>query len=140
MAKNRKKEKASAEGLTEMQKKPESKSKAAPAVQTASKKPKTEAERKKNKLDGIIKTVFPAILGVIGGFACFYYLGLGTALPYNLQWHFFVLNFVLVTMIAQRALYPFLGIDVASFKGKDWFYVEFIALDLWLVSWTILSN
>jgi len=31
-------------------------------------------------------------------------------------------------------------IDAAGFHTKDWFYVEFMVIDLWLVTWTILLN
>jgi hypothetical protein len=33
-----------------------------------------------------------------------------------------------------------MGINAAEFKSKDWFYVEFLAVDLWLVTWTLLLN
>ena len=42
--------------------------------------------------------------------------------------------------MVQRAIYPLMGIDAARFKTKDWLYVGFIAVDLWLVTWTILLN
>jgi len=33
-----------------------------------------------------------------------------------------------------------IGIDVKEFGNKDWFYVEFITIDFWLVVWTLLLN
>jgi hypothetical protein len=44
------------------------------------------------------------------------------------------------TYFVQKMTYPLLGIDAADFKGKDWFYVEFMVIDLWLVTWTLLLN
>ncbi len=99
-------------------------------------KPKSAAERRKDRIDGIIKTVFPSFLGVLAGFACFY----GASAISQLPWHFVMLVLILVTYIIQKFAYPFLKINVADFQGKDWFYVEFMAIDLWLVTWTLLLN
>lgn len=99
-------------------------------------KPKSADEKRKDRIDGIIKTVFPSFLGALAGFACFYSASAISQLP----WHFVLLVVILVTYIIQKFAYPFLKIDVAGFQGKDWFYVEFMAIDLWLVTWTLLLN
>ena len=99
-------------------------------------KPKTAAERRKSKIDAIKKTVYPAVLGVAGGFVCFY----GADVINQLPWHFVTIMFIGLTLFIQKATYPFMDIDVNEFRGKDWFYVEFMAVDLWLVSWTFLLN
>ena len=99
-------------------------------------RPKTPAERRKIQIDGIKKTVYPSILGAAAGFACFYSPSLINQLP----WHFVLLMVIGATYFVQKVTYPILGIDAADFKGKDWFYVEFVAIDLWLVSWTMLLN
>lgn len=99
-------------------------------------KPMSPAERRKNRIDGIIKTVYPAVLGTIAGFVC-YHTGESLA-PY--PWHFVMMSLILVTFIIQKYTYSFMDIDAASFKAKDWFYVEFMVIDLWLVSWTLLLN
>jgi len=99
-------------------------------------KPKSAAERRKDRIDGIIKTVYPYILGTAAGFACYY---AGEAItPY--PWHFVMLSLILVTYLIQKYTYTFLNIDVASFKTKDWFYVEFMVIFPWLVTWTLLLN
>lgn len=99
-------------------------------------RPKTALERRQEQIDGIKKTVYPAILGVIAGLACYQAGPLINQLP----WHFVLIVIVAATYIVQRVSYSFLGIDANSFQGKDWFYVEFMAVDLWLVTWTILLN
>jgi hypothetical protein len=99
-------------------------------------RPKTDAERRKSQIDGIKKTVYPAILGAAAGFACFYTPSTISQLP----WHFVLLMVIGATYFVQKITYSFLGIDAAEFKGKDWFYVEFMAIDLWLVTWTLLLN
>jgi hypothetical protein len=99
-------------------------------------KPKSAAERRKDRIDGIIKTVYPSILGTVAGFAC-YYTGEAIA-PY--PWHFVMLSVILVTYFIQKYTYTSLNIDAASFKTKDWFYVEFMVVDFWLVTWTLLLN
>ncbi len=99
-------------------------------------KPKSAAERRKDRIDGIKKTVYPAALGVLAGFACYYGADAISLLP----WHFVIIVVILVTYIIQKFTYSFMKIDAAGFKTKDWFYVEFMAVDLWLVTWTILLN
>jgi hypothetical protein len=76
------------------------------------------------------------VLGVAGGFVCFY----GADVINQLPWHFVTIMFIGLTLFIQKATYPFMDIDVNEFRGKDWFYVEFMAVDLWLVSWTFLLN
>ena len=99
-------------------------------------KPMSAAERRKNRIDGIIKTVYPSVLGAIGGFVCYH---AGDALaPY--PWHFVMLSLILVTFLIQKNTYSFMNIDANSFKTKDWLYVEFMAVDLWIVTWTLLLN
>ena len=98
--------------------------------------PKSAAERRRDRIDGITKTVYPSILGTAAGFAC-YFAGEAIA-PY--PWHFVMLSVILLTYIIQKYTYTFLNIDAASFKTKDWFYVEFMVVDFWLVTWTLLLN
>jgi len=98
--------------------------------------PKSAAERRKDRIDGIVKTVYPSILGTMAGFAC-YYSGESIA-PY--PWHFVMMSVILLTYVIQMYTYRFLNIDAASFKTKDWFYVEFMVVDFWLVTWTLLLN
>jgi hypothetical protein len=109
----------------------------APAKPQAQKtRTKTAEERRRIQIDGIKKTVYPSVLGVAAGFVCFYS---PTAIN-QLPWHFVMLIVIGATYFIQKLTYPFLGIDAAEFNGKDWFYVEFMAIDLWLVSWTLLLN
>ena len=110
-------------------------------------RPKSAVDRKKDRRDGIIKTVFAAALGVLAGFACYHIASTTGSDPWQIgeyPWHFILLSVVLVTSLLQRIAYelmkPLLKIDAASFKTKDWLYVEFIVVDLWLVTWTILLN
>ncbi len=143
MAKNRKKGKpkddeAAADAKGKSQEKAQEQSRPPKSQAPAAKpKPKSAAERRKDQIDGITKTVYPAVLGVLAGFACYY----APAETINqLPWHFVLLVVLAATYFIQKVTYPLLKIDVANFKGKDWFYVEFMAFDLWLVSWTLLLN
>ncbi|MDM7934876.1 MAG: hypothetical protein QUS08_05745 [Methanothrix sp.] len=97
---------------------------------------KTAGERRKDRIDGIKKTVYPSVLGILAGFACYH----GTATIGQLPWHFVMVLVVLGTALIQRYTYTFLSIDSTGFQAKDWFYVEFMAVDLWLVTWTLLLN
>lgn len=106
-------------------------------------KPKSAADRRKDRIDGITKTVYSAALGVIAGFASYFLAGAVGTNNWQigvLPWHFVLMSVVLATSIIQRFTYPFLKVDAASFKTKDWLYVEFIVVDLWLVTWTLLLN
>jgi hypothetical protein len=135
MAKNRKKGKIrdNLEPIEEMSK-DTVQSKSKPAQPKP--RPKSAAEDRRDRMDGIIKTVYPSVLGVIAAFACFY----SPDAINMLAWHSLLLLVIAVTFVIQKLTYPFLNIDVARFQTKDWFYVEFIAVDLWLVSWTLLLN
>ncbi len=106
-------------------------------------RPKSAADRKKDRIDGITKTVFAAALGVVAGFACYFLAGATGPDQWQIStypWHFVLLSVVFVTSLIQRFAYPFLKINAAGFQTKDWLYVEFIVVDLWLVTWTLLLN
>ncbi len=115
----------------------------APEPQKKVLKKKTPEERRKAQIEGIKKTLIPSLLGITAGILCYHLLGSGTDMMLGgvkVEWHFILLNLILISTILQRFIYPLVGIDVLSFKGKDWFYVEFIVIDLWAVTWTILLN
>lgn len=105
---------------------------------------KGKADRRKSRSDGIIMTLYPAVLGVIFGFASLELFGTGVpeegAAGMTYPWYFVMTIVIAITYYIQRFTYPFMKINVEEFKAKDWFYVEFIAVDLWLVSWTLLLN
>ena len=106
-------------------------------------KPRSAADRRKDRIDGITKTVYSAALGVIAGFVCYFLAGTVGTNNWQigeLPWHFVLISVVLATSLIQRYTYPFLKIDAASFQTKDWLYVEFIMLSLLLVTWTLLLN
>ena len=107
--------------------------------------PKKEAAvRKKSRAEGIIMTVYPAVLGVISGFVSLQLFGTGVAeegaVGMTYPWYFVMTLVIAVTFYIQRFTFPLLKINVEEFATKDWFYVEFIAVDLWLVTWTFLLN
>lgn len=97
---------------------------------------KTPQEKRKIYRDGIVKTIIPAVLGTAAGFFSFFKLGDGTLYP----WLSIMLFVIILSYYAQRVLYPMVGVDVKEFGNKDWFYVEFITIDFWLVVWTLLLN
>ena len=82
-------------------------------------KPRSAADRRKDRIDGITKTMYSAVLGVVAGFACYFLAGaVGTNnwQIAELPWHFVLISVVLVTSLIQRYTYPFLKIDAASFQ------------------------
>jgi hypothetical protein len=96
---------------------------------------KTPEEKRENHINGIKKTLVPAIIGTFAGFLSLN-LGTGTDLP----WLSILLFVIIFSYYAQRLIYPIINVDVKEFGGKDWFYVEFITIDFWLVVWTLLLN
>lgn len=99
-------------------------------------KQKTPEEKQKAHRDGIIKTVVASILGILAGVIMFVQYGAGE----DRIWYAILMIVIGITYYLQRLIYPQLKIDVKEFKFKDWFYVEFIILDFFLVTWTLLLN
>lgn len=123
----------------QMMKQREQTAKSKPAISTEPETPpaeKTPEEKKKIHRDSIIKTIVPAIMGTIVGFLSFTILGDATKYP----WLSVMIFVIIGTYYAQRLVYPLVGINVDEFGGKDWFYVEFITIDFWLVVWVMLLN
>jgi hypothetical protein len=99
-------------------------------------KVRTPEEKQKEHRDGIVKTVVAAVLGAIAGILCFSQYGAGV----DRIWYAVLVIVIGLTYFIQKLLYPQLKIDTKEFKFKDWFYVEFIVIDFFLVVWTILLN
>ncbi|MDD4498658.1 MAG: hypothetical protein PHV51_11060, partial [Methanosarcinaceae archaeon] len=55
-------------------------------------------------------------------------------------WYALLTITIVITYYAQKLIYPGLKISTKEFKFKDWFYVEFIVVDFFLVTWTLLLN
>jgi hypothetical protein len=138
MAKKRKKSKSAQKAAASATEEPKAKDEKAITV------PKKDAkDRRKARADGIVMTLYPAVLGVIFGFASLSLFGTGVAEEgsgMTYPWYFVMTLVIAITFYIQKFTYPYLKINVEEFKTKDWFYVEFIAVDLWLVSWTLLLN
>lgn len=99
-------------------------------------KERTPEEKQKEHRDGIVKTVVAALLGTIAGILCFHLYGAGE----DRIWYAVLTIVIGLTYYIQKFLYPQLKIDTKEFKFKDWFYVEFIVVDSFLVIWTLLLN
>jgi uncharacterized membrane protein YeaQ/YmgE (transglycosylase-associated protein family) len=99
-------------------------------------KERTPEEKQKEHREGIIKTIVAAVLGTIAGILCFNQYGTGE----DSIWYAVLMIVIGFTYFIQKFLYPQLKIDVKEFKFKDWFYVEFIVVDFFLVVWTLLLN
>lgn len=99
-------------------------------------KQKTPEEKQKAHRDGIIKTIVAAILGIIAGVVVFSQYGAGQ----DRIWYALLMIVIAITYYAQKLIYPSLQIDTKEFKAKDWLFVEFIVIDFFLVTWTLLLN
>lgn len=96
----------------------------------------TPEEKQKAHREGIIKTIVSSILGIIAGLIMFSQYGTGE----DRMWYAILMIVIGVTYYVQKLIYPKLNINVKEFKFKDWFYVEFIVVDFFLVTWTLLLN
>lgn len=96
----------------------------------------TQEERKRMQIDGIKKTIVPAILGTFWGVLFFWVLGSGQ----DKNWFSVLLLMVLLSYYIQKLVYPRIGVEVREFEKKDWLYVEFLTLNFCLVVWTLLLN
>ena len=138
MAKKRKKSKSAQKAAASVADEPKAKDEKTITV------PKKDAkDRRKARADGIVMTLYPAVLGAIFGFASLSFFGTGVAEEGEVTtypWYFVMTLVIAITFYIQKFTYPHLKINVEEFKTKDWFYVEFIAVDLWLVTWTLLLN
>lgn len=94
--------------------------------------PKTD--RQKQHIDGIKKTVVSSILGIASGGICYYILTLPSG-PENFSYLILLMAFYI-----QKPIYIYLGMDVNQFTWKDWFYIAFMTMIFWFVSWTLLMN
>jgi F0F1-type ATP synthase assembly protein I len=100
-------------------------------------KEKTPAEKQKEYKEGIIKTVVATALGIIAGFLANTTYGTGE----TKAWYLILFIVIGITYFVQKYLiFPSIKIDAKEFKLKDWFYVEFIIIDFFLVTWTLLLN
>ncbi|AKB17505.1 MULTISPECIES: hypothetical protein [unclassified Methanosarcina] len=99
-------------------------------------KQKTPEEKQKAHREGIIKTIVSSILGIISGVVMFSQYGAGE----DRIWYAILVIVIGITYYIQRILYPMIKIDTKEFKAKDWIFVEFIVVDFFLVTWTLLLN
>jgi len=96
----------------------------------------TPEEKQKAHREGIIKTVVASALGIIAGLIASSLYGTGE----NKAWYAILMIVIGFTYFLQKLIYSQLNIDTIEFKFKDWFYVEFIVIDFFLVTWTLLLN
>ena len=105
------------------------------ARQTAEVKESAEAvtppiDRRKRHVDGIKKTIVSSILGIASGAICYHFLD-----PQSSNFSYLIL---LLAFYIQKPIYIYLGMDANQFTWKDWFYIAFMTMILWFVSWTLL--
>ena len=105
------------------------------ARQTAEEEESAEAvtppiDRRKRHVDGIKKTIVSSILGIASGAVCYQFLT-----PQSSNFSYLIL---LLAFYIQKPIYISLGMDANQFTWKDWFYIAFMTMILWFVSWTLL--
>lgn len=96
----------------------------------------TPEEKQKAHREGILKTIVASALGIIAGLIASSLYGTGE----NKAWYAILMIVIGFTYFLQKLIYSQLNIDTIEFKFKDWFYVEFIVIDFFLVTWTLFLN
>ncbi len=91
-------------------------------------------DRRKRHIDGIKKTAVSSVLGIASGVICYYLLS-----PSQDMDRFSYL-LLIVAFYVQKPIYMNMGMDVNQFTWKDWFFVLFMTVTFWFVSWTLLLN
>jgi len=109
------------------------------ARQTAEEKESAEAvispiDRHKRHVDGIKKTLVSSAFGIVSGIICYRFLD-----PTPPEANFSLL-LLLMAFYIQKPIYLYMGMDANQFTWKDWFYIAFMTLILWFVSWILLLN
>lgn len=99
-------------------------------------KEKTPEEKQKAHREGIIKTIVASVLGILAGVIIFSLYGTGE----DRVWYAILTIVIAITYFVQKLIYPQLKVDVKEFKAKDWLFVEFVVVDFFLVTWTLLLN
>ncbi len=96
----------------------------------------TPEERKRLQVEGIKKTVIPALIG--SGFA-FLFFWMQDKIG-GKPWYTVFLLVGLVSYGIQKLLYPSLGVKVEEFKIMDWISVEFLTIIFLMIVWILLLN
>jgi hypothetical protein len=96
----------------------------------------TPEEKQRAHREGIVKTIVASALGIIAGLIASSLYGTGE----NKAWYAILMIVIGFTYFLQKLIYSQINIDTIEFKFKDWFYVEFIVIDFFLVTWTLLLN
>ena len=99
-------------------------------------KEKTPEERKQNHIEGIVKTAVASVIGIVAGFISFNQFGTAE----DTTWYAILTIVAVLAYYAQRIIFPAIKINSKEFGFKDWFYVEFLVIDFYLVTWTLLLN
>jgi hypothetical protein len=88
---------------------------------------KPESEKQIKHVEGIKKTLLSSLLGIVGGVFSYYLPAYGILI-------------LLIVVYAQRLALPRVKIDTKEYRFTDWFFLVFMTLSFWFVSWTILLN
>lgn len=93
----------------------------------------TKEERIAQHMRGIKMAVVPSILGIAAGL-----LSSPIVLsPENQSFSFLILA---IAIYVQKFMFPAIGIKSSEFGFKDWFFLSFMTLAYWYLTWTLILN
>ena len=101
------------------------------------KKQKTLQEKQEEHIGRIKRTLIACLLGMFVGILSFFSGGSPGAdgLQNNGLLAFMLM---LATIVIQKHIFMFAGINTENLGGKDWFYQGFMTFSLWFMTWAIL--
>jgi hypothetical protein len=104
-----------------------------------SKKAKTRAEKQKEHIERIKRTLVASLLGILSGVLSF--LSGGVPDAHGLQNNgLLAFMIMLAGIVMQKHVFILLRMDTSKLGAKDWFYQGFMTFALWFMTWTILLS
>lgn len=102
-----------------------------------SKRKLTTAEKQRDHVNRIKRTLVGSFLGILTGVISFLVVGPENIL--GLQSYTILALFIMLAgVVVQRHIFVLLKITTPELGKKDWLYQGFITFAFWFISWTLL--
>jgi hypothetical protein len=103
------------------------------------KRAKTKAEKQKEHIIRIKRTLIASLIGIAAGILSYYSGGIPNAagLQNNGLLAFMLM---LAGIVIQKHIFILMQLDTVKLGAKDWFYQGFMTFAFWLMTWTFLLS
>jgi hypothetical protein len=129
------KKKSPAEEIPEKETKKKSPAEEIPEKET--KKKKSPAEKRKEHLLKIKRSLVGCLMGVITGVISYLVVSPTEIVGFN-SYTFLGLIIMIAGIVVQRHIFMFARLEPGSLGAKDWLYQGFMTFAFWFITWTIL--